>query len=183
MNSGSGVCVAPTTPSLWSGPVRPLPPSLRSGTSGVNVASGFPAFDPFPGLFSALPLRKVPKSRQNRAHFPPLRVSLSGGWGAPPTTLILLRNQRSAPRPGRRRPHPAPHAVLAPAPTHPLALTVDIPPQRIRFTSSRPTHRAPRASPVASFAVRRALLCGPMPYLPVWVRDRWLSPRLRRFTS
>ena len=60
----------------------------------MNVASGFPAFDPFPGLFSALPLRKVPKSRQNRAHFPPLRVSLSGGWGAPPTTLILLRNQR-----------------------------------------------------------------------------------------
>ena len=31
-----------------------------------------------------------------------------GGGGAPPTNLILLRNQRSAPRPGRRSTRPAP---------------------------------------------------------------------------
>ena len=112
-------------PSLTSGlpPRPPRPASLGGPTRAWGGAPGPPSNPGFRG--SRGPLRapdpRARKTAKNGTFFAPSGAKSWGSGGAPPTNLILLRNQRrarlgttarrpSTPRPQPRppQPHPAP---------------------------------------------------------------------------
>ena len=80
------------------GPSRGSPRGVSWGApGGPGGPPGPPETPPDPPKMVENRPKKGPKMARKRAKirpFSPLRWQSPGGWGAPPTTLILLRNQR-----------------------------------------------------------------------------------------
>ena len=126
-------------------PFRDFPPLCRSESREKVEKSG--TFSP--------PPCKPEWGLGGSAHYPhPTAQS------AQPPAPQLARRSPSVVAPFRTRPRlPRSRAVLAPFRTRPNASARPNrrPPQRIRCTSSRPTHRAPRVASVASLSSSGAL--------------------------
>ena len=199
-------------------PPAPLRRASRAGsdiaypTSSLSAVAGLPPLTPPLALILGGPsgggCGRTPKSAAS-GH--PCGAKPRGGGGAPPTVLILLRNQRSAPRPGRRSTRPASEArprrspeVARPTtvvPTTfartivaPLARLTTVAPERHARapTSVRPTPNAhaERSGPSSSPTQRhersvRSVSCGRLRERALVGKDpekeSWRTSSLRRW--